>query len=413
MRVELTYDRGTLPLIIDDSVTVDYYQTQPVTHTVGPDEFAKSLTENLVIERCTGKKILFIVNDAHRSTPTARILDWLFALAPDIMAQADFLVACGTHDAPDIVQYEKIFGSRYAEINSRVSYHDCRDRNNFTEIGIDQFDQPVFINSRIFGYEQLVIINSVEPHYFAGYTGGRKSFCPGLADFDTIERNHNLANSLECVPTRLLGNPMAEHLENILELAFAYSPLIKNALALQVVYDSQKTIGAISVGDIKAAFAEAVTLAESMYLHKTATPYDAVFMEILPPLDNSVYQAQKALENNQMAVADKGYAFVISACYDGIGSPHFFKLADNWDRETNQPKDGKKQFGSHKLSRVNAIGKRIHACLYSQADPDDVKKVFYEPVNDIQTIINELTHQKQMRRIAVVRDAGHVVLMKK
>ena len=107
-------------------------------------------------------------------------------------------------------------------------------------IGEDQFGEEVFINSMLDQAESLCVISSVEPHYFAGFTGGRKSFFPGLTDLATIERNHNLANSLEAQPMRIAGNPVAEHMENLLSLIDT-----SRMLSIQAVLNSKNRIAGL------------------------------------------------------------------------------------------------------------------------------------------------------------------------
>ena len=97
------------------------------------------------------------------------------------------------------------------------------------------------------------------------------------------------------------------------------------------------------------------------------------------------------------------------ACEDGIGSKAFFELSKIWDREKNQPVDGQVRFGSHKLSRVNAMTRRINVRLYSELPADIARQVFYEPVGNLQALIGELL-TKENNRLAVVHDAGHSVL---
>ncbi|MFC1475103.1 hypothetical protein ACFLQG_00510, partial [Candidatus Zixiibacteriota bacterium] len=118
----------------------------------------------------------------------------------------------------------------------------------------------------------------------------------------------------------------------------------------------------------------------------------------------------KALENSQAVVKNNGSAIIIAACQDGIGSEHFYQLAENWDGETNKPRDGQLHFGSHKLSRVNAISKRINTYIYSQLKDEIVKKVFYKSLEDIQHFLLEDSNKKDNYRLALVHDAAHTVL---
>lgn len=263
----------------------------------------------------------------------------------------------------------------------------------------------MWLNRKVLEAPAVIVIGSVEPHYFAGFTGGRKSLFPGLTDFETIERNHNLAVSLACRPLRLEGNPVAEHLDNLLDLIDS-----DRILSIQVVLDSAGGVAGLFVGDIRQSFREAAHLASRLYAHTVAEAYDLVLCEMHPPLDRNLYQVQKALENCRGAVVEGGAVLLFSACREGIGSEAFFDLADAWDRENNRPADGIPRFGAHKLARVNALQRRIRVGLYSQLQAADVRRVFYSPVENPSSFIAGVCEKKDNYRVAVVRDAGHTVL---
>ena len=263
----------------------------------------------------------------------------------------------------------------------------------------------VYVNRLIIEADRIFIIGSVEPHYFAGFTGGCKSLFPGLTDLATIERNHNLANSLQAAPMKIEGNPVAEHLWSLYDLLDD-----KKFFTVQLVSDCAGQTAAAFFGEVKSAFTEASTFARKLFAPKIVKRHDVVLCEVMPPLDKNLYQAQKALENCQAAVVDGGDAVVVSACEEGIGSDYFFKLAEKWDKENNRAFDGALHFGSHKLSRVNALRKRIGVHLYSELDGDSARQVFYEPVGDLNEFINNKAKNKNNLSLAMVRDAGHTVL---
>ncbi|MFC1475225.1 lactate racemase domain-containing protein, partial [Candidatus Zixiibacteriota bacterium] len=216
--MELLYDNQKLNLDLPSSIRVETYSPGQADYPVTYDDFASACQKSNISTFLKDDSVLFIVNDAHRNTPTPQILEWFEKCIPGLLSKISFLVACGTHEPPTNEEYRKIFGNLYESVKERVSYHDCHNYDTLTKIGIDKFGEEVWINKKVLEHKKLFTINSVEPHYFAGYTGGRKSFFPGLADFKTIERNHNLANSLDCAPLKIKGNPMAEHLNNLLDI---------------------------------------------------------------------------------------------------------------------------------------------------------------------------------------------------
>lgn len=404
-KIEVYYNNGKLAIPIPDNISVESFAPKLIENHITFDDFVKEYKASSAESFFDAESLLVIVNDSHRSTPTSKILDWFKQYNRHAFEKADFVVACGTHTAPDEKECSVIFGENYNFIKERVSFHDCHDYSSMKSIGTDKFGEEVFINRKLFDYDTIFAINSVEPHYFAGFTGGRKSIIPGLADFKTIERNHNLANSLNCSPLKVYGNPMAEHLDSVLDIIE-----LPNLFTLQIVYDVQKNLAGLFFGNVRESFHKATELAKEIYVKKTDKKYDIALLEILPPLDRSMYQTQKALENNHANIIDNGLIIIVSACKDGIGSEHFYELAMKWDSDKNCPKDGIIKFGSHKLFRVNTISKRVDTRLYSELDSETVSKVFYRKADDISTMLNELARKKDKVNLAVVYDAAHTVL---
>lgn len=403
MEIRLAYGNEGITLDVPDGIDLDRYGLTAVERPITFEQFSTSVRGSGFNQFLGADRILVVVNDAYRSTPTPRILGWLRDLDASLLDRCDFLIAAGTHAAPTQPNLDTIFGSLRSEINSRISWHDARDLTAMRSVGRDADVHEVFLNRQYLDAAAVLVIGSVEPHYFAGYTGGRKSLFPGLSDLATTERNHNLANSLEAQPLRLAGNPLAENLERLLDLIDT-----SKVFSIQVVQDAGGRIDSVYCGKIRDSFKRSLNAANRLFAHTADRPYDVVIAELRPPLDRNLYQAQKALENTQMAVRDGGSVLVVSQCPEGIGAPHYLALAEEWDRERNEARDGVRRFGSHKLSRVNLMTRRIGVRLYSEVLPDDALKVFYDPVDSMPTWVGE--NIRSDTRVAVVYDAGNTVL---
>jgi lactate racemase len=403
--ITLAYGSKPLRLTLPSHVQVDEFKASRVTRPIQFEQFRAEFEQSNGRPLLQSDRLLFVVNDAYRHTPTPLVLDWLEQLVPGVTNGADFIVATGSHEPPTEPQLHSIFGHHLARIQQRVSWHVATAAGSMQSIGRDALRQEVFLNRAALDHDAVVVVGSVEPHYFAGFTGGRKSIFPGLIDLATIERNHNLANSLEAMPLRLKGNPVHEHLKSLMPLID-----LKNIFSIQLVADSEGRIGAVFCGPIEEGFDRAVEYAKTLYAHEVSAAYDVVLCEILSPLDKNLYQAQKGLENCQPAVADGGAAIVVSPCEEGVGSKFFFEQAASWNREKNEPEDGVLRFGSHKLGRVNLMTRRIEVRVYSTLPAETVRRVFYEPIADIQEFLNEKIQGKVAFRLAVVHDAGHTVL---
>lgn len=402
MELKLAYDHGWIRMDVPSNVTIDEFRPASVKISQGENNLAACLDREEVRARIAGRSILIVVNDAYRATPTSKILMWLRRWDSTLLDRASFIVATGAHAAQSPEQLRMIFGELYDRIADRVILHDARDRSSMTRLGRDSLGGNVCVNTAVLRHESVIAIGSVEPHYFAGYTGGRKSIFPGLTDIETIERNHNLANSFNAAPLKCDGNPVAEHLDQLMAML---DP--ERFTGIQVVSDCRGGVAGLFVGSLGAAFKDAKHLCDRLYVRNVDSRYETVVCEVLPPLDCSLYQAQKSVENCQSAVMDGGKIVVVSACREGIGSDAFHDLALQWDRVANRPKDGRLRFGSHKLSRIISHARRIAVCIYSTLREDMVSQVFFEPVSDLRYF---LTAGRAEGRIAIVHDAGNTVL---
>ncbi|MBN1212497.1 MAG: DUF2088 domain-containing protein [candidate division Zixibacteria bacterium] len=405
MDIKLAYSDGQLELKVPAAAEVNIFEPSAAEETITGENFLKAFREGGGENLLSGPPPLVVVNDAYRHTPTGRILEWLEAVSGDIIGQWSFLIATGAHEAPRPEHLQDIFGRFYERLKDRIRWHDAREKTQMYRLGVDRLGGDVYVNRLLFDSDKIFIIGSVEPHYFAGFTGGCKSVFPGLTDLATVERNHNLANSPEAAPLRVEGNPVAEHLWSLLDFFDK-----DKFFTVQLVVDCRRNIAGAFCGRFENTFEKAACLSKKLYAPQVPHQYDIVLCEVRPPLDKNLYQAQKALENCQAAVADGGCAVVISACSDGVGSEHFYDMADGWDRVKNRPRDGIVRFGSHKLSRVNALTRRISVYIHSRLRGESVRKVFYEPVEDVNAFLAEKIETEKFCRVAVVRDAGHTVL---
>jgi nickel-dependent lactate racemase len=223
----------------------------------------------------TTSKVLTVVNDATRRTPTDSILEYIW----DYVKSGDFIVATGTHRQPTSQELSTIFGKWLPHIEPRLARHDCYDSSLMIELGNTKYGTPVKLNKALFNADVILTINSVEPHFFAGFTGGRKSIIPGLASFETIQKNHCLAKDVKAVSLNLETNPLHEDLEDGLALLKN-----KTIITVQCVTDRDGAIIDIHSGELKEAFHKACKTSEQYYTVATPQKYDIVIANCEPPL---------------------------------------------------------------------------------------------------------------------------------
>jgi nickel-dependent lactate racemase len=266
----------------------------------------------------TGKETLVIVNDASRPTPTALILGLLGDLAQDF-SRLTFLVATGVHRPPDHRELSFIFGSHMKTLRDRIFVHDGRREKETVKIGTTRRGTEVMLNDRAVKAKKIICVSSVEPHYFAGYTGGRKSFLPGIAARKAVEQNHRHAMDPQARLLVLRGNPVHEDMMESLKFLAD-----KEIFSIQTVLDRERKIFACAAGHIRDSFSRAVYQARRVYCRPIPARADIVLTVARFPMDIDLYQSQKAVENGKLALRKGGILILVSPCRDGIGDRAYY-----------------------------------------------------------------------------------------
>lgn len=292
-----------------------------------------------------GKDVVVIVNDGTRPTPTAEVLEALDKRMD--LECAHYLIATGTHRAPTEDELEFIFGRYLERLRHRIIVHDAW-RSPCVHLGVSKNGTEMDVNKVAIDADRLIIITSVEPHYFAGYTGGRKSFLPGVAAFHTIEQNHKLAMLPRAKTLVLKGNPVHQ------DMMDALSVVKEEIFSVQVVLDQhQKVYRAVS-GDLNLAFRKAVRWANRVYLVDVPKRYDAVISVVKYPMDVDLYQSQKAIDNAKWALKDGGTLIMVSRCREGVGGETFVDLLTSSKDKTAMLKSLQNEYklGYHKAAKM-------------------------------------------------------------
>jgi nickel-dependent lactate racemase len=324
-----------------------------------------------------GKRILIIINDATRPTPTVAMLGSLMpsfrkAGIPD--DGLTLLVATGAHRAPTEVEYRQILGEFYGELRGRTVHHDARKDDDMANLGNTRSGTPILLNRRIFQADRIIVTGSVEPHYFAGFTGGRKAFLPGVAAYKTIQENHKHALSEAARSLALRGNPVHEDMMDALPLITA------PVFSLMTVLDKDQRTAAAAAGDIMASFYAAVEKARQIFCVPVAAKADIVVSVAKFPMDIDLYQSQKAIDNGAVALKDGGFLILVSSCRDGIGDEGYAKLLS----QAASPEDAIDRIrsgyrlGYHKAAKMAAVSARATVMAVTELPAERLKSLFIE-----------------------------------
>ena len=235
----------------------------------------------------------------------------------DLRRRLRVLVATGSH----------VFGSAAREVLQRScagiplgawGWHDARSA---ALVGVSGITGGWRVHPWVMAAQRLLAIGSVEPHYFAGFSGAHKTLTIGCAGYADIERNHAGALSPACRPCRLTGNPVHMGIVDMVRMLEAGRRTAVVNL-FQIGADVLDAAG----GEPLAALDALVPAVEATYLRRIPCAADALVVEVTGALACSFYQAEKGIKNSEWAVRDGGVIVLEAACPQGIGQDAFVQL---------------------------------------------------------------------------------------
>lgn len=289
-----------------------------------------------------GENVLFVVPDATRRSGAGQVVNLLvrrLIAAGTMPHEIAFLIATGIHRPPTeeekrevltpfIVQRLKVYEHRARDLMKTAGL----DATHLTDHGSTSTGVRVQLNSKLTEFDRVVAVGGVSFHYFAGFTGGRKLVCPGVASEETIAATHRLAFDFDRLgrregvgPGRLRGN--AVH-EAFVEVASRRAP----DFAVNSIVDHRGEITDLFCGD----WIESHERACSVYAERNSVSVDARRDVVVvscggSPHDINVIQAHKALDSAAAVCREGGRIVLIAECADGLGRKDFLEWFDAGD----------------------------------------------------------------------------------
>jgi len=350
------------------------------------------------------KDLLLIVNDGKRLNPTIKILDIIYDKIKN--KNIKFIIATGAHHFPTEEEFNLIFGNYYKKIKNQVFVHDSKRIEDMVYIGNSRNGTEIWLNKMIKA-DSLISIGAIEPHYFAGYTGGRKSFLPGIAGYKTIEQNHKYALSSKAQTLNLEDNLVHADMDDVLDIIKD-----KKIFSIQTVFNKEKKIHAAAAGHIKDSFYALLNKVKEIFCVKIENKADIVVSIATYPMDIDLYQSQKVLENGKMILKENGILLMVSKCKNGIGDNAFFNLLSqsNFPEEAIKKINKKYKLGYHKAARIAQISLRSKIWSVTDLKEVDLKRIFINPFHSIEEAINKAIEEKGHRaKILFLMDGGRIV----
>ena len=330
MQVQLDYGKTGLVVALPDDRVAGKLAIHPVPPLADP---ARVLREKLaaptgtppLVELARGRKTACIlICDITRPVPNRLLLTEILATLGEAGIAREnilILVATGLHRPNEGDELVELVGPEIAA-NYRCENHFGKERDQHTYLGMTPNNVPAWIDSRYCEADLKIATGLIEPHFMAGYSGGRKLICPGIAGIDTVRAWHSprFLEHPRATSGCLAGNPV--HEENTRIARMAGCDFIVN-----VTLDSDRRVTCVVAGDMEAAFLEGVAFVEQVVLAPLATPCDIVVTSGAGyPLDTTFYQAVKGMVGALPVVKDGGTIIIAAGMTEGVGSPEFAGL---------------------------------------------------------------------------------------
>ncbi len=361
------------------------------------------------------KNIVIIASDHTRPVPSKVIIPYMLeeirSTSPD--ANITILIATGCHRGTTKEELVSKFGEDIVA-NENIYIHDCDETEKLVNIGTLPSGGECEINSIAYNADLLVAEGFIEPHFFAGFSGGRKSVLPGIAARKTVLANHCsefIAHSR--ARTGILeGNPIHE------DMLWA-AKKAKLAYVVNVVLNADKKVIYAVAGDVEKAHKKGTDFLFGLCGAKAVEADIAISTNGGYPLDQNVYQAVKGMTAAEATVKEGGVIIMLASSLDGNGGEHFYhQLADEPDirktmdtflkRGRNETKPD--QWQSQILVRILL---RASVIYISEMPDEEVKAMHMIPAHSIDEALlkaEEILGKKDVK-IAVIPDGIAVMVV--
>lgn len=357
----------------------------------------------------TKERIVFIVNDGTRPTPTRKVLARIYPKIKD--KDVFFIVATGCHRAPSEEEWHFILGKDiYEDLRDkdRLWSHESR-KDEMVYLGQSTNGTQMYLNKIVATAKKVCAIGSVEPHYFAGYTGGRKAFLPGVAAFETIQQNHLLALHPNAQALCLKGNPVHEDMMDAMGVLKDI-----DIFAIMTVLDSDHDICTVTAGDLSDSFYAAIDKADEVFCVNIPSKADIVISVAPYPMDIDLYQSQKALDNGKLALNKEGILIMVASCRTGIGEEGFFKLMSsaNCAQAVLDKIKCEYKLGYHKAAKMAEINLWAQSWAVSDLSDEQMKAVHLKPYHDLVKALEDAIAEKGKDATIIVLPFGSITVPK-
>ena len=268
------------------------------------------------------KKVTLVTSDHTRAVPSKLTLPILLREIregnPD--AEITILIATGLHRPTTEAEQRRMFGDAIVD-HEKIVVNEAFKDEDFAYVRSLPSGAELWVNKAALDCDLLITEGFIEPHFFAGFSGGRKSILPGICNAATVNENHSYkAISSPYSTTGVLAhNPIHEDM-------VCAARAVNVQFILNVALNGEKKVIAAFAGDLEDAHATGVSFVRTLAQCPSVTGDIVITSNGGYPLDQNLYQSPKAVATAEACCADGGVIIMCASCFDGMGGTHFEKL---------------------------------------------------------------------------------------
>jgi len=331
--VKIDYGKEGLEISINPSWNVTVYHPKSQKALENPVKEIRMSIKNpiegkplqkIIENKKNVKKVCVVVSDATRPVPSHIILEGLIGELNDYGIhdnQILILIATGLHRPSRADEIERIIGKNLIN-RVEVNNHVATDTDSLQYFGTTEENIPIYVSKHYCASDVKITTGYVEPHFFFGFSGGRKSIIPGIAGKETIQANHS-ANNISSPYSRF-----GMYKENVLHKnSMEICQIVGVDFAVNVCINENHEIVQVAAGDFEKVHETLVDYQKKHLFNEIQEPYDIVICGNGGyPLDLNLYQAVKSMALGELAVKRDGTIISVNECIDGIGEEKFKEL---------------------------------------------------------------------------------------
>jgi lactate racemase len=359
-----------------------------------------------------GQSVVIVHTDITRATPNDRILPVLLAeitMAGIRREDITLLNGLGTHRPQTDPELREMLGDQIVE-NYRCLQHDCHDTGNLISLGTTSAGHPVRINRTYLDADVKILTGFIEPHFFAGFSGGPKAVLPSLAGAESVFTNHgfNMIAHPKAAWGKTEGNPIWEEMKEV-------ALLTRPDFLVNVALNNQHQITGIFTGEMLAAHRAGCDFVRETALVPVDAPYDFVLTTNSGyPLDQNLYQTVKGMSAAARITRPGGAIIMAAACEDGLPDHGAYKrlLTDAGSPKVFLQQVGQPGFEVQDQWQVQIQAQiQLQAQVYVYADgltDQQILDAWLHPCRDIPELVQRLIAEVGPRG-CVIPDGPQVI----